>query len=166
MKGIKETLTSEKVICEVCCKCKIHQLPHKPSNRTEKDVLGLVHSDTCGPIQNASLGGASYFATITDDKTRYTQVTMLKRKSDVFKAFVEYKANVERITGKKIKRLRTDNAKEYASKISEFLKKEGISRELFVEYTSQQNGVAERANRTLVEMARCMMVQSRMPPSL
>ena len=118
MKGIKETLTSEKVICEVCCKCKIHQLPHKPSNRTEKDILGLVHSDTCGPIQNASLGGASYFATITDDKTRYTQVTMLKRKSDVFKAFVEYKANVERITGKKIKRLRTDNAKEYVSKNS------------------------------------------------
>ena len=122
---------------------------HKPSTRTEKDILGLVHSDICGPMQNASLGGASYFATFTDDKTRYTQVTIRK------------------YPGKRIKRLRTDNAKEYVSKnFSEFLKKEGISRELSVEYTPQQNGVAERANRTLVEMARCMMVQSRVPTSL
>lgn len=77
----------------------------------------------------------------------------------------EYK--VEREMEKKIKILRTDNGGEYVSgDFKKFLESEGIQRHLTVEYTPQQNGVAERANRTLVEMARCMLMSSNLPESL
>lgn len=70
----------------------------------------------------------------------------------------------ERQTGCKIKALRSDNGREYINKrFDDFLKQHGIVRQLSVPYSPQQNGVAERANRTLVEMARSMLVHSNMP---
>lgn len=165
--GMNENMDEKIEKCEVCDKCKIHQLPFKSSTRREKRVLGLVHSDICGPMHVASLGGARYFVSFIDDKTRYTEVAMLKNKSDVFKAFQEYKSKAEKLTGQLITKLRTDNAKEYLSKeFTSYLKSEGITRELSVAYTPQQNGVAERSNRTLVEMARCMLLQAKAPFTL
>jgi len=110
-------------------------------------------------MNTESLDGAKYFATFIDDYSRYTETTMLRQQSDVLTAFKNFKKRVEKETGCAIKRLRTDNAKEYTSKeFKKFLEDEGIARQLTVKYTSQQNGVAERANRTLVEMARCIML--------
>lgn len=152
---------------EVCAKCKIHVQPFKsPSNR-EENILGLVHSDICGPMSTESLGGAKYFVTFIDDYSRYTEAIMLRNRSDVLQAFKDYKRRVENQTGQRIKKLRTDNGREYLSKdFNNFLREEGIQRQLSVEYTPQQNGVAERANRTLVEMARCMKLQANLPDSL
>lgn len=97
--------------------------------------------------------------TFIDDRTRYIEVVMLKKRSDVFAAFKKYVAKVEREHGRKIIKVRSDNAKEYVSKeFNQFLEAEGIKREFSVEYTPQQNGVAERANRTIEEMARCMLL--------
>ncbi|CAK9833203.1 Retrovirus-related Pol polyprotein from transposon TNT 1-94 [Anthophora retusa] len=170
MKGMVEELDinmdgpNEK--CEICDKCKIHRLPFKSSNTREKRVLALIHSDICGPIQVTSLGRARYFATLIDDKTRYTEVAMLK-KSDIFRAFKDFKSKAERLTGQLIAKLRTDNAKEYLSEeFTNYLKSEGKTRELSVPYIPQQNGVAKRANRTLVEMARCMLLQAKAPFNL
>jgi len=118
-------------------------------------------------MSTESIGGAKYFVTFIDDSSKYTEVAMLRNKSDVTQAFKNYKQRVENQTGLRIKRLRTDNGREYLSKdFNDFLKEEGIQRQLSVEYTPQQNGVAERANRTLVEMARCMMLQANFPDSL
>jgi transposase InsO family protein len=153
--------------CETCAKCKIRVQPFTQSVNREKELLGLVHSDICGPMGTESLGGAKYFVTFIDDCSRYTETAMLRSRADVLQAFKDYKRKVENFTGRKIKKLRTDNGREYLSKNFEnFLKEEGISRQLSVEYTPQQNGVAERANRTLVEMARCMMLQGNLPDSL
>lgn len=92
---------------------------------------------------------------------------MLRKKSDVLQAFKDYKRKVEKQTGQQIKILRSDNGGEYLSnEFSDFLKQEGICHQLTVEYTPQQNGVAERANRTLVEMARCLLLQAKLPDSL
>lgn len=114
-----------------------------------------------------SLGGARYFITFIHDATRYTEVTMLKYRSEALNAFKNYKARAEKETGKQIKCIRSDNAKEYISKdFTQFLEMHGITRQLSVEYTPEQNGVAERANRTLTEMARCMILQSRAPEKL
>lgn len=165
--GINDRLNKIDRVCEVCEKSKIHQLPYKTSERREKEILGLVHSDICGPISTTSLGGAKYFVTFIDNKSRFIEIKPLKKKSDVLEAFKEYKARVEKTTGHCIKKLRIDNAKEYLSKeFNDFLKKEGIARQLTVEYTPQQNDVAERANRTLVEMARCMLLQANAPFTL
>lgn len=165
--GLNMKGNSIEINCEVCNKCKIHQLPYKSSPRREKERLGLIHSDICGPMNIPSLGGAKYFVTFIDDMSRYVEVVTLKKRSEVITAFKTYKKRVEKETGCKIKKIRTDNAKEYLSKeFNDFLEEEGIKRQLSVEYCPQQNGVAERANRTLVEMARCMLLQSEVPNGL
>jgi hypothetical protein len=80
--------------------------------------------------------------------------------------FFNYKAMVENQLGKRIKCLRSDNGTEYLCKEFEsYLEKHGIKHEMTVAYTPEQNGVPERRNRTLVEMARCMMIQSQLSPS-
>ena len=74
---------------------------------------------------------------------------------------------VERQTGRKIKCVRSDNGGEFVNKrFDDHLKKCGIKRQLSVPYTPQQNGVAESANRTLVEMARSMLIHSGMAENL
>lgn len=164
--GMNFTSNLNELNCEICAKCKIHVLPFKNSTHREKNILGLVHSDIC-PMNVESLGGAKYFITFIDDCTRYTETTMLRNRSDALEAFKNYKQKAEKQTGQLIRKLRTDNGKEYLSNaFKNFLKDEGITHQLSVEYTPQQNGVAERKNRTLVEMARCIMLQGNLPQSL
>lgn len=86
-------------------------------------------------------GGAAYFITFIDDYSRYITVYVLKNKSDAFEVFKQYMALVEKQTGSKIKRLRSDNGREYVNKqFDDFLKKHGIVHETTVCYTPQQNG--------------------------
>ena len=122
------------------------------------DVLELVHSDVCGPMSTPSLGGSRYFLTFIDDKTRFVWVYFLKSKDEVFEKFQDWKQMAEKHTGRKLKTLRTDNGGEYVStKFTRLLKNEGIRHERTVPKTPEQNGVSERMNRTLVEMARSML---------
>ena len=115
-------------------------------------------------MNTQSLSGAQYFLTFIDDKTRYTWIYVLKRKDEVFKYFVEWKALVEKSTGQKLKALRTDNGREYTSnEFQDYLKKEGIRHELTVPKTPEQNEVAERMNRTLMEAVRSMLSNARLP---
>lgn len=165
--GMNLKSNANEIKCEICAKCKIHAQPHKPSTHRETKVLGLVHSDICGPMKTESLGGAKYFVTFIDDCSRYTETVMLRRRSDVLQAFENYKQMAEKQTRQRIKKLRTDNGTEYLSNnFKKFLQEEGIIHQLTVEYTPQQNGVGERANRTLAEMARCIMLQANLPDSL
>lgn len=87
----------------------------------------------------------------------------LKAKSDAFEAFKEWKILVESQMEWKIKYLRTDNGLEFCNEeFNELCKVYGISRHRTVRHTPQQNGVAERMNRTLLEKARCMLIQAKM----
>lgn len=127
---------------------------------TSHEIIQLVHIDICEPMHVQSLSGLKYFAMFIDDKTRYCEIAFLKNESDIFKKFVEFKARVEKQTGKKIKNVRSDNGREYLSnKFKELFKREGIVHQLTADYTPEQNGIAERFNRTLVEMARCSFNQ-------
>ncbi len=112
-------------------------------------------------MNKPSIGGARYFATFIDDKTRYVSVCFLKTRDEIFDKFKQFKVFAETQTGMKIKSIRSDNGREYVSeKFCSFLVSNGIKRQLTVPYTPQQNGGAERANRTLVEMARSMLVHA------
>ena len=100
----------------------------------------------------------------TDEKSRYSWVYIIKTKEQGFQCFLEWKALVEKATKKKVRTFRTDNGGEYtSSQFENYLKAEGITHELTVHKTPQQNGVAERLNRTLVEMARSMFLNSKLP---
>lgn len=168
VRGIDIKAVPAKINCDVCAKGKMCSLPFGSNSAiNSKAVLDLVHSDICGPMRTTSLGGCKYFALFIDDFSRKIFIHFLKQKSDVLDAFKAFKSRVERQTGMKIKTLRSDNGCEYVSgEFSRFLQSEGIQRQLTVQYTPQQNGVAERANRTLVEMARCLLISSGLPESL
>ena len=121
-------------------------------------MLELVHSDVCGPMKTTSMDGGRYILTFIDDLSRKKWVYVLKSKREVFEKFVEWKALVERQLEHKIKVFRFDNGGECTSKrFDEFLHIHGIARHILAPYTLQQNGVAEHANRTIVEMARAMI---------
>jgi len=136
--GLNLNLNVNDIKCEICLKCKTHQLPYKTSTTRASEVLELIHSDICGPIETESLGGGKYFVTFIDDFSRYTEVAILQNRSEVLQAFKDYKRRVEKETGHHIKKLRTDNAREYKSQeFTNLLREEGISRQLSVEYTPQ-----------------------------
>ncbi|KAJ4967885.1 hypothetical protein NE237_014586 [Protea cynaroides] len=147
--------------CEHCVFGKQTQVSFSTSSHTTKGTLDYIHSDLWGPAQVPSKGRALYFLTFIDDYSRKVWVHFLKRKSDVFKNFKNWKILVENQTGKKIKRLRTDNGLEFcSSEFNKFCTDSGIVRHCTVRHTPQQNGVAERMNMTLMERARCMLSNS------
>ena len=151
--------------CETCIGGKHHR-SHFPNNggTCSKEILGLVHSDVCGKINAKSIGGAEYFLTFIDDRIRHVWVYPMKHKSEVFDRFLEWKAMVENASGNKLKVLRTDNGGEFTStKFEEFLKSKGIRHERTIPKTSEQNGVAERLNRILVETVRSILIDSKLP---
>ena len=149
--------------CETCVGGKHHRSPFDTSKSQTKEPQ-LVHSDVCGKMSEKSLGGAEYFLTFTDDKSRYSWVYTLKTKDQVFDRFLEWKALVKKASGKKLKTLRTDNGGEYTStQFENYLKTEGIRHERTVPKTPEQNGVAERLNRTLVETSRSMLLDAKLP---
>lgn len=126
-----------------------------------------MHSDVCGKLSPRSAGSAEYFVTFIDDKSLYVWLYVLKTKNEVFSKFRDWKAMVERSTGRKLKVLRSDNGGEYTSgEFDQYLKSEGIRHELTVPKSPQQNRVAERLNRTLVEMTRSMLAGSGIPQKL
>ena len=90
--------------------------------------MELIHSDVFGPVPVPSLGGATYYVSFIDDFSRNTRFYFLKKKSEVFNKFKEYKALVENQTGKKIKLLRTDNGGKFCEKeFEKFCKECGIA---------------------------------------
>ena len=96
--------------------------------------------------------------------TRGIVKCFIKQKSEVFEKFKEYHAKVTNMTGKKLKRLRSDNGGEYLSaKFQEYLKAHGTKHEVTTPYTPQQNGVSERLNRTLQEMALSQLLHASLP---
>lgn len=149
--------------CEVCMEGKQARAPFKHIGTRSKHLLDLIHSDVCGPMENASIGGARYFLTFIDDYSRKVFVYFLKAKSEVLETFKEFKQMVENQTERRIKVIRTDNGTEYCGNDFElFCKRGGIIHQRTNVYTPEQNGVAERMNRTLVERAKCMIFDAKL----
>ena len=123
-----------------------------------KNSMDFIHLDLWGPSQVPSHGGARYFMTLIDDYTKKVWVYILKHKSEALLKFKKWLTLIENQTDRKVKRLRTDNGLEYYSKeFDEICKEKGIARHKTIRHTPQQNGLAERMNRTLIEKVRCML---------
>ena len=122
--------------CETCIGGKHRRSLFPTGNTRCEQPLGLVHSDVCGKMSSESLGGAEYFLTFIDDKTRYVWVYPLKHKDEVFDRFLKWKALVEKSSGRKLKVLRTDNDGEYTStKFEDYLEAKGVRHERTVPKT-------------------------------
>jgi len=154
-----------KHVCEGCILGKMQRasFPKDGSVRAECK-LQLIHSDVCGPMQTPSFGNYLYFVTFIDDYSRHAWVYPLKAKSEVFFYFKQFVAMAENASTCKVGTLRSDRGGEYMSKeFNAFLAERGIKHQCTVPYTPQQNGVAERKNRSLMEMAHCMVKSQVLP---
>lgn len=164
-KGMVTGISYDNSVVEKCVACvegkqTRSSFPKASSNRAT-EVLELVHSDLCGPMPGRSFSGAKYFITFIDDYSRKTFVYFIKNKDEVFEIFKAWKVLVENQTNKKLKKIRTDNGTEYCnSKFQNYLKENGIVHQTTVPYSPEQNGVAERANRSIMEKSRCMLQEA------
>ena len=152
-------------MCRECIQCKQTKPKFKeliPTKATAK--LGVVYSDVCGPIQVETPSGNRYILTFINDLTRKMWIYLIKRKSEVLSVFRKFKSMVERQSGSNIKILRSNGGREYAAiEFSGFCEKEGIVHEFTPPYTPEHNGAAERRNRTLLNMVRCMLKTKKVP---
>jgi len=154
-------------VCEGCLAGRQHRdsFPKESIWRASK-ILQLVHADIYGPINQISNSSKRYLITFIDDFNRKIWVYFLTDKSEAFDTFKIYKAKVEKETRAFIQSLRTDRGGEFTSlKFISFCNENGIYKQLTAPYTPQQNGVAERKNRTIMNMVRSMLSEKRIPKS-
>ena len=159
---IDRNKSTEGLKCDVCLQGKATRKPFPKKSETKtNDVLELIHSDVGGPFKPTSKGGARYYVTFLDDYSNYLHVALIKNKNEVFHEFCKFQTSVELFHGKSIKALQTDNGGEYCSNEFEtHLEKCGIKHRKTVPYTPQQAGKAERINLTLLNVVRCMIIES------
>lgn len=160
---IKHVNPVHNALCEACIYGKQSRLPFSKSKSKDhvKRPLFIVHSDVCGPISPPTIDNKNYFVTFIDDFTHYTVTYLLKFKSEVLKVFKDFVAKSEAHFNNKIVYLYCDNGGEYLSnEFREYCVQKGITFHLTVPHTPQQNGVAERMNRTITEKARTMIFTS------
>ncbi|KAG7532793.1 Reverse transcriptase RNA-dependent DNA polymerase [Arabidopsis thaliana x Arabidopsis arenosa] len=152
-------------LCEDCVYGRAKRVGFNIAHHNTKERLEYVHSDLWGaPSVPLSLSKCQYFISFIDDYTRKVWVYFLKFKDEAFEKFVEWVSLVENQTGLKLKTLRTDNRLEYCNKqFDGYCESKGIQRHRTCAYTPQQNGVAERMNRTIMEKVRSMLSDSGLP---
>lgn len=144
--------------CTICAQGKQTRASFKDIGNRAKEILQIIHTDVCGPMSTKSLGGSRYLLTFVDDFSRKVFVYPIKRKEEVFNTFLAFKKLIENQLGSTIKILRSDNGKEFCNdKFKIFMKNHGIVHQFTAPYTPEQNGVAERMNRTIIEKVRCML---------
>ncbi|KAK3039795.1 hypothetical protein RJ639_027108 [Escallonia herrerae] len=151
--------------CEGCVYGKQKRVSFRKDGKKKKiERLELVHTDVCGPTTVKSLGGNFYFVSFIDDASRKTWIYAIRQKSDVYHTFKKWKTLVENETGNKVKCLKSDNGGEYSDGgFQEYCSNNDIRLIRTVKRTPQENGLAERMNRTIMERARYMRIHADLP---
>jgi transposase InsO family protein len=151
------------ILCKHCQQGKQTKTKFKSKKYSTKRPLEIVHIDLVGPTTTKGLKSEKYFMLLVDDYTRMTTVFFLRNKSEVFEKLKVYKEMVENEMDLKIKCLRSNNGGELTSKeFMDYCSMHGIKRKFFVARTPQQNGVVERKNGIVQEMARTMLMDSKL----
>ena len=155
------TLDTSALVCDACQCGKSRQLSYTASARVSTMPLELVHTDVWGPAR-ASSGGYKYYVSFIDDYSRFCWIYLLKHKSDVEQVFYAFQAHVERLLDAKLKAVQSDWGGEY-HKLHRYFLRTGISHRVSCPHTSQQNGIAERKHRHLVETGLALLAHSSLP---
>ncbi|GJR97877.1 putative ribonuclease H-like domain-containing protein [Tanacetum coccineum] len=153
---MKNIVPKERKQHRASCKSKVLNPITKP--------LFMLHMDLFGPTFVSSLMHKKYCLVVTDDYSRFTWVFFLTTKDETSEILKNFIKEIENLVDKKVKIIRSDNGTEFKNKVmDDFCREKGIKREYSVARTPQQNGVAERRNRTLIEAARTMLADSKLP---
>ena len=148
--------------CETCNEGKIkHRRTSKTKTKTVRQCGDLFHTDGLGPITPIGKDGSRHVYSYIDHKSGYTVSRPVKEKSEQHKNMVEIRNWVKNSSGRRIKQFRCDNGGEYISTESkDWALEKGIELQFTTRYRPQENGVAERWNATLMDMVRCLLIQS------
>ncbi|KAG8786664.1 hypothetical protein FRC15_010949 [Serendipita sp. 397] len=154
--------------CEVCTKAKMTRksFPHESNEKTDR-AGDLTLSDVWGPSRIESIAKSRYYISFTDHHTRHVAVFFLKKKDEAYDRITEYLTYVETQKGYIPKAIRFDNGKELVNnQLKAWCAKKGIIVQTTAPYSPSQNGIAERLNRTLLELARAMLMAKDLPAFL
>ncbi|KAI3730786.1 hypothetical protein L1987_61963 [Smallanthus sonchifolius] len=168
LKVLKENLNLRTVEndspCEICHRAKQHREPFPLSDHKSIQLGELVHLDVWGPYKVLTKDGFRMFLTIVDDFSRAVWVYLLKHKDEVFENVKCFFHLIKNQFGKTVKVFRSDNGTEFLNKqMKEFFDSEGILHQTSCVYTPQQNGIAERKHRHLLNVARALLFQGGLP---
>ncbi|GJV43729.1 putative ribonuclease H-like domain-containing protein [Tanacetum coccineum] len=164
--GLPSKLFTNEHNCVACNKGKQHKASYKAITAvsTISEPLQLLHMDLFGPTSIRSIDHKHYSLVVTDDFSRFSWVFFLGTKDETFYILRDFITFVENQLTKKVKAIRCDNGTEFKnSNLIELCGSKGIKRDYSVARTPQQNRVAERKNRTLIEAARTMLADSKLP---
>ncbi|GKC83043.1 putative ribonuclease H-like domain-containing protein, partial [Tanacetum coccineum] len=165
VRGLPSKLLKNDQTCVACQKGKQHRASCK--SKTENSIglpLHFLHMDLFGPTFIKSLMKKMYCLVVTDDYSRFTWVFFLATKDETSGILKSFITGIENLVDHKVKVIRCDNGTEFKNrKMNQFYEMKGILRQYSVARTPQQNGVAERRNRTLIEAARTMLADSKTP---
>ena len=152
-------------LCDACVQGKHRRASFKSINIVSTTrVLQLIHIDLFGPTRTLSLGGKQYGFVIVDDYSRFTWVLFLHSKDEALEKFITFCKIIQNEKGYSISSVRSDHGKEFENLgFDKFCNENGISHNFSAPRTPQQNGVVERKNRTLEEMARTMLCENNLP---
>ncbi|GJY86261.1 putative ribonuclease H-like domain-containing protein [Tanacetum coccineum] len=165
VRGLPSKIFENDHTCVACQKGKQHKASCKTKTVSSiSQPLQMLHMDLFGPTFVKSIMKKMYCLVVTDDFSRFSWVFFLATKdetSGILKAFI---TGIENQINHRVKIIRCDNGTEFKNKeMNQFCEMKGIKREFSVARTPQQNGVAERKNRTLIEVARTMLADSKLP---
>lgn len=164
LSGVELTDKSD-VFCDSCQIGKSHRREFRKERERAATVPGeVIHTDVCGPMSVKTPGDASFLLTFKDDTTSFRYIYFLRHKSDVYEKFKVFDKLIENKFGRVMRELRSDNGREFRNKdMNGYPESRGIQRESTAPYTPEQNGKAERDNRTIIESARTMIHAKGLP---
>ena len=157
VEGLPEKLENNVMQCANCIQSKMVNVPFKNKRTRATVALELIHTDLNGPHKTIGYCGEKYFLTFIDDYSKYAKIYCIKSKADTASSFIDFVNLVENQFKKGIKKLQCDNGSKYFNKeIYNFEKYKGIGILSCPPYVHELNGVAERYNRSAMDMGRCL----------
>ncbi|GJZ88854.1 putative ribonuclease H-like domain-containing protein [Tanacetum coccineum] len=165
IRGLPSKIFENNHTCVACQKGKLHKASYKTKTVSSiSQPLQMLHMDLFGPTFVKSLMKKMYCLVVTDDYSRFSCVFFLATKDETSEILKTFIIGIENLIDLKVKVIRCDNGTEFKNKVmNQFCEKKGIKREFSVARTPQQNGVAERKNKTLIEAARTMLADLKLP---
>ncbi|KAM0048148.1 putative RNA-directed DNA polymerase [Helianthus debilis subsp. tardiflorus] len=151
--------------CDICPQARQHKLPFPLSTKSTSKIFDLIHVDIWGPYNSCTYNGFKYFLTLVDDFSRTTWTHLLSTKSNAFPVLQGFIDMVATQFGTRIKCIRSDNAFELGSGSTQsaYLLSKGILHQTTCVAVPQQNGIVERKHKHLLETARALLFQSKLP---
>ncbi|GJX09236.1 retrovirus-related pol polyprotein from transposon TNT 1-94 [Tanacetum coccineum] len=165
VRGLPRLKFEKDHLCSACQLEKSKKHTHTPKTKnTNLEVLNTLHMDLCEPMLVQTINGKKYILVIVDDYSRFTWVKFLRSKDETLEFVIKFLKQIQVGLNKTVRYIHTDNGTEFVNQVlTEYYESVGIFHQKLVPRTQQQNDVVEIQNRTLVEVARTMLIFSMAP---